>query len=162
LIIIPGAPCAHFTSGQRQNTFTTQAVAIVESVRFKRPSPTWVTVMQSTAYIVSGPLAGVRASQFAGYTAIRPSRWSPCSRHRIADISRQSVTFGSWTISMQIVDQQRLLDIRAKEGFMPALSSTMTEGVIVAWLKKPGDKVTVGEMIMTVESDKADMDGTKF
>jgi Biotin-requiring enzyme len=71
-------------------------------------------------------------------------------------------TFGSKTISMQIVDQQRLLDIRAKEVFMPALSSTMTEGVIVAWLKKPGDKVTVGEMIMTVESDKADMDGTNF
>jgi glycine cleavage system H lipoate-binding protein len=62
---------------------------------------------------------------------------------------------------MQFVDQQRLLDIRAKEVFMPALSSTMTEGVIVAWLKKPGDKVDVGEMLMTVESDKADMDGTK-
>ena len=27
--------------------------------------------------------------------------------------------------------------------FMPALSSTMTEGKIVEWLKKPGDKVEV-------------------
>ena len=28
--------------------------------------------------------------------------------------------------------------------FMPALSSTMTEGKIVEWLKKPGDKVEWG------------------
>lgn len=62
--------------------------------------------------------------------------------------------------SMQIVDEQKLLEVKAKEIFMPALSSTMTEGVIVSWLKEPGDRVEVGDMIMTVESDKADMDGT--
>ncbi|MEY3463927.1 MAG: hypothetical protein RLZZ468_1705, partial [Cyanobacteriota bacterium] len=28
---------------------------------------------------------------------------------------------------------------------MPALSSTMTEGKIVEWLKKPGDRVERGE-----------------
>lgn len=61
---------------------------------------------------------------------------------------------------MQIVDEQKLLEVKAKEIFMPALSSTMTEGVIVSWLKEPGDRVEVGDMIMTVESDKADMDGT--
>lgn len=60
---------------------------------------------------------------------------------------------------MQIVDEQKLLNIRAKEVFMPALSSTMTQGVVVAWLKKPGDFVKTGEIIMTIESDKADMDG---
>jgi hypothetical protein len=37
---------------------------------------------------------------------------------------------------------------------MPALSSTMTEGKIVSWLKQPGDKVSKGEPIVVVESDK--------
>ena len=39
-----------------------------------------------------------------------------------------------------------------KEVFMPALSSTMTEGKIVSWLKSPGDKVKKGESIVVVES----------
>ncbi|MEI6615473.1 MAG: dihydrolipoamide acetyltransferase family protein [Cyanobium sp. ELA507] len=48
------------------------------------------------------------------------------------------------------------------EIFMPALSSTMTEGKIVEWLKKPGDKVERGESVLVVESDKADMDVETF
>ena len=48
------------------------------------------------------------------------------------------------------------------EIFMPALSSTMTEGKIVEWLKKPGDKVERGESVLVVESDKADMDVESF
>jgi pyruvate dehydrogenase E2 component (dihydrolipoamide acetyltransferase) len=46
--------------------------------------------------------------------------------------------------------------------FMPALSSTMTEGKIVEWLKKPGDRVNRGESVLVVESDKADMDVEAF
>jgi pyruvate dehydrogenase E2 component (dihydrolipoamide acetyltransferase) len=46
--------------------------------------------------------------------------------------------------------------------FMPALSSTMTEGKIVAWTKSPGDKVAKGETVLVVESDKADMDVESF
>ena len=45
-----------------------------------------------------------------------------------------------------------------KEIAMPALSSTMKEGKIVSWSKKVGDKVSAGDIIMVVESDKADMD----
>jgi len=45
---------------------------------------------------------------------------------------------------------------------MPALSSTMTEGKIVEWLKKPGDPVARGESVLVVESDKADMDVEAF
>jgi len=45
---------------------------------------------------------------------------------------------------------------------MPALSSTMTEGKIVEWLKKPGDRVERGESVLVVESDKADMDVEAF
>ena len=44
---------------------------------------------------------------------------------------------------------------------MPALSSTMTEGKIVEWLKQPGDKVVRGESVLA-ESDKADMDVESF
>ncbi|WP_107666969.1 dihydrolipoamide acetyltransferase family protein [Cyanothece sp. BG0011] len=46
--------------------------------------------------------------------------------------------------------------------FMPALSSTMTEGKIVSWVKSPGDKVSKGETVVVVESDKADMDVESF
>jgi len=48
------------------------------------------------------------------------------------------------------------------EVFMPALSSTMTEGKIVSWSKSPGDKVEKGETVVVVESDKADMDVESF
>lgn len=48
------------------------------------------------------------------------------------------------------------------EIFMPALSSTMTEGKIVSWVKSPGDKIEKGETVVIVESDKADMDVETF
>ena len=38
----------------------------------------------------------------------------------------------------------------------------MTEGKIVQWLKKPGDRVERGESVLVVESDKADMDVESF
>lgn len=49
-----------------------------------------------------------------------------------------------------------------REVFMPALSSTMTEGKIVSWVKSPGDRVEKGETVVIVESDKADMDVETF
>ena len=49
-----------------------------------------------------------------------------------------------------------------REVFMPALSSTMTEGKIVSWVKSPGDQVEKGETVVIVESDKADMDVESF
>ncbi|KAG0485559.1 hypothetical protein HPP92_009638 [Vanilla planifolia] len=54
--------------------------------------------------------------------------------------------------------------IRAKirEIFMPALSSTMTEGKIVSWIKSEGDRLSKGESVVVVESDKADMDVETF
>jgi pyruvate/2-oxoglutarate dehydrogenase complex dihydrolipoamide acyltransferase (E2) component len=45
---------------------------------------------------------------------------------------------------------------------MPALSSTMTEGKVVSWLKAVGDFVEAGDALMVVESDKADMDVESF
>ena len=37
---------------------------------------------------------------------------------------------------------------------MPALSSTMTSGKVVQWLKAKGDLVAAGEAVLVVESDK--------
>jgi biotin carboxyl carrier protein len=54
------------------------------------------------------------------------------------------------------------VQMAVKEVFMPALSSTMTEGKIVSWLKNVGDKITKGESVVVVESDKADMDVESF
>lgn len=41
---------------------------------------------------------------------------------------------------------------------MPKMSDTMTEGVLVAWLKKVGDKVKSGDILAEVETDKATME----
>src|SRR5579862_8432555 len=41
---------------------------------------------------------------------------------------------------------------------MPALSPTMTEGTVAKWLKKEGDKVTSGDVIAEIETDKATME----
>src|SRR5712692_20857 len=40
---------------------------------------------------------------------------------------------------------------------MPKLSDTMEEGKILRWLKRPGDKVSHGDALAEVETDKADM-----
>lgn len=45
---------------------------------------------------------------------------------------------------------------------MPQLSDTMTEGTLVSWLKKEGDKVAEGENIAEVETDKATMELESF
>ncbi|HMG57815.1 MAG TPA: 2-oxo acid dehydrogenase subunit E2, partial [Kofleriaceae bacterium] len=41
---------------------------------------------------------------------------------------------------------------------LPKLSPTMEEGVLVRWTKKEGDKVSPGDLIAEVETDKANMD----
>ena len=41
---------------------------------------------------------------------------------------------------------------------MPKLSDTMTEGTLVRWLKKEGDKVRTGDVLAEVETDKATME----
>ena len=41
---------------------------------------------------------------------------------------------------------------------MPKLSDTMTEGTLIAWKKKKGDKVSAGEVLAEIETDKATME----
>ena len=45
---------------------------------------------------------------------------------------------------------------------MPRLSDTMEEGNIVGWLKKVGDKVSPGDILAEVETDKATMELESF
>ncbi|NOX42808.1 MAG: FAD-dependent oxidoreductase [Gammaproteobacteria bacterium] len=45
---------------------------------------------------------------------------------------------------------------------MPQLSDTMTEGVVVSWEKNIGDKIQRGDIVATVETDKAIMDVEVF
>ncbi len=40
---------------------------------------------------------------------------------------------------------------------MPRLSDSMEEGTILQWLKKPGDDVAVGDELVEIETDKANM-----
>jgi pyruvate dehydrogenase E2 component (dihydrolipoamide acetyltransferase) len=45
---------------------------------------------------------------------------------------------------------------------MPKLSDTMTEGTLVKWRKKEGDKVATGDVLAEVETDKATMEMEAF
>ena len=45
---------------------------------------------------------------------------------------------------------------------MPLLSDTMTEGKIVSWNKKVGDKVKSDDSLADVETDKATMDAVSY
>uniref|UniRef100_A0A453K6R8 Dihydrolipoamide acetyltransferase component of pyruvate dehydrogenase complex n=2 Tax=Aegilops tauschii subsp. strangulata TaxID=200361 RepID=A0A453K6R8_AEGTS len=54
------------------------------------------------------------------------------------------------------------VEAKIREIFMPALSSTMTEGKIVAWNAAEGDRLAKGDPVVVVESDKADMDVETF
>jgi pyruvate dehydrogenase E2 component (dihydrolipoamide acetyltransferase) len=50
----------------------------------------------------------------------------------------------------------------AKVITMPRLSDTMTEGTVATWLKKVGDKVSEGDILAEIETDKATMEFESF
>ncbi len=43
------------------------------------------------------------------------------------------------------------------EVVMPRLSDSMEEGTILTWLKQVGDEVAVGDELVEIETDKANM-----
>ena len=45
---------------------------------------------------------------------------------------------------------------------MPRLSDTMTEGTVATWLKKVGDKISDGDILAEIETDKATMEFESF
>ncbi|KAI8002620.1 hypothetical protein LOK49_LG08G01763 [Camellia lanceoleosa] len=88
-------------------------------------------------------------------TAFIPSS-SSLRRHSSSSSTLSSPSLPSPSI------RKTLIQAKIREIFMPALSSTMTEGKIVSWVKSEGDKLSKGESVVVVESDKADMDVETF
>ncbi|KAJ6360705.1 hypothetical protein OIU77_004675 [Salix suchowensis] len=75
---------------------------------------------------------------------------------------RQKPRLSSWASHISSSRARTRVHAKIREIFMPALSSTMTEGKIVSWVKSEGDKLSKGESVVVVESDKADMDVETF
>src|SRR5262245_1603866 len=72
---------------------------------------------------------------------------SPCSKRR-----RRSATFsGCGDIPFRVGDQSSM----ATSVVMPALEMAQETGKIVSWLKKEGESVAKGEILLEVETDKA-------
>src|SRR5690349_20516825 len=69
-----------------------------------------------------------------------------CSR-RSKTLWLRSAAFSTWT-------ENHMAQIIG----LPKLSPTMEEGVLVRWTKKEGDKVSPGDLVAEVETDKANMD----
>ncbi|KAI0501378.1 hypothetical protein KFK09_016323 [Dendrobium nobile] len=65
-----------------------------------------------------------------------------------------SIVSGSHAASMRNYSAKSDLPPHQEIG-MPSLSPTMTEGNIARWLKKEGDKISPGEVLCEVETDKA-------
>jgi len=45
---------------------------------------------------------------------------------------------------------------------MPKLSDAMTEGRVIQWLKKEGDRVQGGDVLASIETDKAEIELEAF
>lgn len=54
--------------------------------------------------------------------------------------------------------QSRLRCLAAQNFTMPAMSPTMTEGNIASWKVKEGDSFATGDVLLEIETDKAQMD----
>lgn len=48
-----------------------------------------------------------------------------------------------------------MLSVAGKKLLMPALSPTMESGTIIKWFKKEGDKISPGDAIADIQTDKA-------
>ncbi|MCE5393009.1 MAG: FAD-dependent oxidoreductase [Acidithiobacillus sp.] len=124
-----------------------------------------VEVFQS-GYL-SGPLLApdstVPVGTVMGYLVEDPAQ----VQHSAADTplsgssaSRQSVSSPAPATSE--TQKEKTPAIAGQAIKMPQLSDTMTEGVLVSWEKQPGDRIERGDVVATVETDKAIMDVEVF
>ncbi|CAM8886021.1 unnamed protein product [Rhodiola kirilowii] len=79
-----------------------------------------------------------------------------------SSVSNGMVNVGYGVMGRGPLSRRMTVQSMIREIFMPALSSTMTEGKIVSWIKSEGDVLSKGESVVVVESDKADMDVETF
>ncbi|KAL9304325.1 hypothetical protein ACSQ67_021588 [Phaseolus vulgaris] len=74
-----------------------------------------------------------------------------CSSYQLRTVVFVKATGGHGCLS----STKHIVSTPHQEIGMPSLSPTMTEGNIARWLKKEGDKVSPGEVLCEVETDKA-------
>src|SRR6266404_2729356 len=89
-------------------------------------------------------------------------RISRILRYQVSiELSPQCVKWRTWnkpfflSLPTIIVAKERCM---ASQVIMPKLSPTMEEGVVSRWLKKEGDKVSMGEPLAEIDTDKATME----
>ncbi|XP_047970306.1 dihydrolipoyllysine-residue acetyltransferase component 1 of pyruvate dehydrogenase complex, mitochondrial [Salvia hispanica] len=80
-------------------------------------------------------------------TLLRPAS-IPLFNGIYGDSSKIKVKMGIRSFSSSEIPEHTVLQ-------MPALSPTMSQGNIVKWLKKEGDKIQVGDVLCEIETDKA-------
>src|SRR5690606_772992 len=61
-------------------------------------------------------------------------------------------------IRLSLINYKKMAEIIT----MPRLSDTMTEGTVASWLKKVGDKISEGDILAEIETDKATMEFESF
>lgn len=69
--------------------------------------------------------------------------------------SRVRVTSSILNKQNRLFSLTSILNAEALQLKMPALSPTMTEGTIVKWHKKEGDKISPGDVLFEIQTDKA-------
>ncbi|RAL54956.1 hypothetical protein DM860_013652 [Cuscuta australis] len=119
----------------------------------KPPSP-HRNLLRFLFLIASPPIVPTRNSRLSTFSPTKMSRLLQTSFVPTAPASLRRPS------AAPSVSRTRVHVVKSKirEIFMPALSSTMTEGKIVSWIKSEGDKLAKGDSVVVVESDKADMD----
>lgn len=99
-----------------------------------------VPVGEVIAYLVASPEEVVGADEAAPASApVEPAAAAPAAKASVAEPDGASHVIK-----------------------MPQLSDTMTEGVVVEWVKSPGDQISRGDIVAQVETDKAIMDVEVF
>ncbi|KAL1189665.1 Dihydrolipoyllysine-residue acetyltransferase component 4 of pyruvate dehydrogenase complex [Cardamine amara subsp. amara] len=106
----------------------------------------------------------VSSSSFLSTTSLTNSKSTISFASSVSPTPIPSLRRVIFRSSVPSSSHRRSMTVRSKirEIFMPALSSTMTEGKIVSWIKTEGEKLSKGESVVVVESDKADMDVETF
>lgn len=98
-------------------------------------------------------IASLGSSEISSETNVTPKTIDTVEAQKLP---QPTVTNTNIAIYTPAISQQSLPNFESVK--MPALSSTMKEGKVISWNKKIGDKVSPGDVLLVVESDKADMD----
>src|SRR5688572_22712451 len=79
------------------------------------------------------------------------------TKDHLRTLSRETTVFDLSSRALNSKPHDRETPHMPAEITMPQLSDTMSEGTLVKWHKKEGDKIKAGEEIADVETDKAVM-----